>query len=208
MEENKEMTAQKSLKLISETINNSRKDIVSRSGKYFVLWGCLLTAFSLIIYALWKTSGNASWNNLWFALPVVGYGLAALMKGKKAEIEPENYISKLLGGIWSAFGAFAIAISAFTLIYLAINSNPLSEIAVGISLTAEIILLFGLAECISGITVRNWVITAAGFITGIGGLAIYFSMGNNSQGIEQMFIFTFAGIVLALTGMVIKFQNR
>lgn len=208
MEGNKEMTAQKSLELISETINNSRKDIVRRSGKYFVLWGCVLAAFSLIVYALWKCSGNASWNNLWFAMPVVGCGLAALMKGKKSEVEAENYISKLLSGIWSAFGVFAVTVSAFTLIYLALNSNPLSEIAVGISLTAEIILLFGLAECISGVAVKNWIVIVAGFLTGIGGLAIYFSMGNNSQGIEQMFIFTFAGIVLALTGVIIKFQNR
>ena len=141
-------------------------------------------------------------------MPVVGCGLAALMKGKKSEVEAENYISKLLNGIWSAFGVFAVSVSAFTLIYLALNSNPLSEIAVGISLTAEIILLFGLAECISGVAVKNWIVTFAGFLTGIGGLAIYFSMGNNSQGIEQMFIFTFAGIVLALTGVIIKFQNR
>lgn len=208
MEENKEMTAQNSLKLISETINNSRKDIVSRSGKYFILWGALLTVFSLVVYTLWKSSGNASWNYLWFAMPVAGYGLAALIKSKKAEIEPENYISKLLGGIWSAFGVFAISVSAYTPIFLSLNSNPIAEIAVGISLTAEIILLFGLAECISGIAVKNWAITVAGFITGIGGLAIYSLMGNNSQGIEQMFIFTFAGIVLTLTGVVIKFQNR
>ena len=53
MEQNKEMTAQQSLNLISETMNNSRKEIVRNSGKYFVLWGVLLTVFSLLVYFLW-----------------------------------------------------------------------------------------------------------------------------------------------------------
>ena len=73
MEQNKEMTAQESLKLISETMSNNRKEIVRNSGKYFVLWGVLLTIFSLLIFFLWKTTGRAVWNNLWFALPAIGY---------------------------------------------------------------------------------------------------------------------------------------
>ena len=52
MEQNKEMTAQQSLQLISETFNNSRKDILRGSAKYFVLWGALLTITSLAIYLL------------------------------------------------------------------------------------------------------------------------------------------------------------
>ena len=69
MEQNKEMTAQESLKLITETMNSSRKEIVRHSGKYFVMWGILLTVFSIAVYILWKTTGKAAWNNLWFALP-------------------------------------------------------------------------------------------------------------------------------------------
>ena len=49
-EQNKEMTAQESLSLITETLNNSRKEITRRSGKYFLFWGVLLTFFSLFIY--------------------------------------------------------------------------------------------------------------------------------------------------------------
>ena len=38
MEQNKEMTAQQSLQIISETFNNSRKEILRGSAKYFMLW--------------------------------------------------------------------------------------------------------------------------------------------------------------------------
>ena len=39
MEQNNEMTAQESLQLIARTLDNSRKDILRGSAKYYVLWG-------------------------------------------------------------------------------------------------------------------------------------------------------------------------
>ena len=65
MEQNKEMTAQQSLRIISETFNKSRKDILSNSAKYFMLWGALLTVVSLVIYLLWHLSGKPEWNFLY-----------------------------------------------------------------------------------------------------------------------------------------------
>ena len=53
-EQIEEMTAAKSLSLITETLNNSRRDILRNNSKYFVLWGCLLTVMSLAIYLLWS----------------------------------------------------------------------------------------------------------------------------------------------------------
>ena len=52
MDQNKEMSAQESLSLITETLNSNRKEITRRSGKYYLLWGTLLTVLSLIIYFL------------------------------------------------------------------------------------------------------------------------------------------------------------
>ena len=62
-----------------------------------------------------------------------------------------------------------------------------------------------MAETISGIALKNWAIKIAGWITGIGGLALYYI---TEAGAEQMFIFTFAGIVLAATGLIVKQQYR
>ena len=78
MEQNNEMTAQESLALIARTMDSNRKDIIRKGGKYFILWGCLLTIFSLLIYFLWKTTESGAWNNLWFVMPIVGYGLSLL----------------------------------------------------------------------------------------------------------------------------------
>ena len=204
MEQNKEMTANESLALITETLNNNRKEITRRGGKYFILWGILLTFFSLLVYALWKSTGHSYWNNLWFAMPLVGYPLARMIRSKEESAVATNVVSRIISGIWTSFGVFACSLAAFTVLFTIVGDHPLAAIVVGASLTAEIVLLFGLAETISGVALRNWAIKIAGFVTGIGSLAIYYITGANE---EQMFIFTLAGIVLAATGFIVKRQN-
>ena len=204
MEQNKEMTASESLALITETMNNNSKEIIRRGGKYFILWGILLTFFSLLVYALWKSTGHSYWNNLWFAMPLVGYPLARMIRSKEESAVATNVVSRIISGIWTSFGVFACSLAAFTVLFTIVGDHPLAAIVVGASLTAEIVLLFGLAETISGVALRNWAIKIAGFVTGIGSLAIYYITGANE---EQMFIFTLAGIVLAATGFIVKRQN-
>ncbi|MBR5176272.1 MAG: hypothetical protein IKW89_10145 [Bacteroidales bacterium] len=204
MEQNKEMTANESLALITETLNNNRKEITRRGGKYFILWGILLTFFSLLVYALWKFTGHGYWNNLWFALPLVGYPLAKIIRSKEEPMGARNVVSRIVSGIWTSFGVFACSLAAFTVIFTSVGDHPLAAIVVGATLTANIVLLFGLAETISGVALRNWVIKIAGFITGIGSVVLYFITGANE---EQMFIFTLAGLVLVATGLIVKRQN-
>ncbi|MBQ7062382.1 MAG: hypothetical protein IJM88_03740 [Bacteroidales bacterium] len=200
-----EMTAQESLSLITETLNSSRKEITRRSGKYFILWGALLTAFSLIVYFLWKLTDQEEWNNLWFAMPVIGFLLAKLLSRKDAEVQVQNDVSRITHGIWSAFGIFACVVALFTVLFTQLNTSIFRVLSVASGLTAEIVLLFGLAECISGVALKNWIIKIAGFVTGIGGLVIYYSFLTSE---ELMFIFTFAGLVLMATGLIVKRQYQ
>ena len=204
-EQNREMTAEESLSLITETLNNSRKEITQRSGKYYILWGALLTAFSLIIYLLWKLTDKPAWNCLWFAMPVIGFLLARLMSRKDTETHVQNDVSRITQGIWTSFGIFSCAVAAFTLIFSELGTDILRTLVSLASLSAEIVLIFGLAECACGVALKNWIMKFAGFITGIGGLAIYYILG---LGYEMMFIFTFAGLVLMFTGLLVKRQYR
>ena len=49
----------------------------------------------------------------------------------------------------------------------------------------------------------------AGVITGVGGIILYYILGNMSEdGIETTLLFTLAGIVLALTGVILQIQNK
>ena len=203
--ENKEMTAQESLSLITETLNKSRKEITRQSAKFFLLWGILLTFFSLLVYLLWKITDKDDWNFLWFAMPVIGITLERILRRKKSIERAKNDVSRIVGGIWAAFGIFACSLAAFTIVYTNVGTGLFGPIAAAISMTAGIIILFGMAEYITGVALKNWVIKVAGFVTGIGGLAIHYISGSS---IEQMFIFTFSGLVLVATGIIIKSQYK
>ena len=191
MEQNKEMTAQQSLQLISDSFNKNRKDILRNSANYFVLWGILLTAISLAIYLLWHLTDKPQWNFLWFAMPVIGYPLAALVGKSNAPI-PQNEVSKMLGGVWTVFGTFALALSA------------IAVFVVPMHITLIIVIILGLAECISGVLLRNWPIIIAGFLLGVGGAIFALLVKSDAQ----LLIFTLGGILLLATGFIVKLQYK
>ena len=192
MEQNNEMTARQSLALISETLNNSRKSILRNNAKYYILWGGLLTAFSLAVFLLWRQTGSAAWNFLWFAMPVIGYPLAFLL-GRKDVSVPKSFIGNLTGKVWAVFAAFSITLSA-----LAVTVVPMP-------ITFLIILLLGVAESISGVILKNWPIIICGFILGVGGAVAATMLSETSA---QMLLFTFGGVLLAATGLIVKYQYR
>ena len=191
MEQNKEMTAQQSLSIIAENLNNSRRDILRGSAKHFILWGVILTVFSLAIYLGWHFSGDPRWNFLWFAMPLIGYLLASIL-GKKDQGIPKSELSRMIGGTWTAYGAFAICLSVIAVFIVPMH------------ITLLIVIILGLAECISGVLLKNWPIIIAGFILGVGGAV--FAMLVKSE--AQLLIFTLGGALLAITGLIVKHQYK
>lgn len=191
MEQNKEMTAQQSLQIISETFNNSRKEILRGSAKYFMLWGTLLTVVSLVIYLSWHLTGKPEWNFLWFAMPVIGYPIAALM-GKYSKAMPQNEVSKMLGNVWGVFGVFAITLSIIAIFLVPMRVSLI------------IVIIMGLAECMSGVLLKNWPIIIAGFLLGVGGAVFAMLV----KGEAHLLIFTLGGILLLVTGFIMKLQYK
>ena len=191
MEQNNEMSAQQSLQIITETFNKSRKGILRNSAKYFLLWGALLTAISLIIYLLWNLTGKPQWNFLWFAMPAIGYPLAMLM-GKYDVSVPQNEVSKMLTGVWRVFGVFAITLSVLAICLVPMNVSLI------------IVIILGLAECMSGVLLKNWPIIVCGFLLGVGGAVVAMLVKSEAQ----LLIFTLGGILLLVTGAIMKLQNK
>ena len=191
MELNKEMTAQESLRIISETLNSNRRAILRNGAKYFLLWGAILTVFSLVIFALWRGTGNPAWNWLWFAMPIVGYPLAAILR-KHETVVPKNILGSLIGQTWALYGLFAIVISAVAVFIVPMNISLL------------IVVLMGFAEAISGLLLKNWPIIVAGIILGIGGAVAAMLL----KGAEQHLLFTLGGILLMVTGAIVNRQYK
>ena len=191
MELNNELTAQESLRVITETLDSNRRAILRNGAKYFLLWGAILTVFSLVIYALWHGTGKAAWNWLWFAMPVVGYPLALLLR-KQETVVPKNILGSLIGQTWALYGLFAIAISAVAVFFVPMH------------ITLLVVVLMGFAEAVSGLLLKNWPILAAGIVLGIGGAVAAMLL----QGAEQHLLFTLGGILQMVTGAIVNRHYR
>lgn len=185
------MSAQQSLDLISETLNNNRRCILQNSAKHFILWGALLFVTSLVIYELLHVTRDLHWNLLWFAVPIVGFPLARLLGNKGAAV-PQNVISSQLHYIWLAYCAFAVVISV-----VAMFEMPSC-------ITLVLVVLLGFAECLSGLLLKNWPIIIGGFILGVGGAVVAMLVRSEAQ----LLVFAAGGLILAATGLIVKQQYR
>lgn len=190
-EQKNEMTAQQSLNIISEMINDSRRTILQSSAKHFILWGSLLILVSLVIYWLWHSSGNPVWNVAWFVMPALGFPMVRILERKETDV-PQNKINMNIGLIWLTYCIFAVCISVIAMLWVPMN------------ISLVIVVLVGFAECISGFLLKNWAITISGFIIGIGGAV----MASALLGAEQLLIFNVCGIMLVVTGLIIKSQYK
>lgn len=192
MENNNEnnITAQQSFSIITEMVNNSRRSILQNSAKHFLLWGALLTIMSLVIYETIHITRNPIWNLLWFAMPLIGFPMAHFI-GKKTMV-PQNIISRQLHGVWLAYCAFVVVISAVFMFIAPQN------------LTLVIIMAFGFAECVSGIILKNWSVIVSGFILGVGGAIAAIMLRSEAQ----LLLFTLCGVILVVTGLIVKSQYK
>lgn len=192
IEQKNEMTAQQSLNIISEMINESRRTILQSSAKHFMLWGSLLIVVSLVIYWLWQSSGSPVWNVVWFVMPALGFPMVRILERKESDI-PQSKINMNIGLIWLTYCIFAVCISVIAMLWIPMN------------ITLILVVLVGFAEAISGFLLKNWAITISGFIIGIGGAVMASLL---AAGAEQLLIFTVCGIMLVITGLIIKSQYK
>ena len=154
------LSAESSLRLIAETIENSRKAIAKNSGKPLLLWGGLVTLTALIIWGLWTKTGSPMWNFLWFAMTAIG-GVGTYFMTRSREKVPESEITRILGGVWRWFGFFSTGLFALLwIVALLLNAKGAST-PVTVNLTLIITLMMGLCGAISGVVMKMKAVTAS-----------------------------------------------
>lgn len=105
-----ELTPEKSICLISEIINQSRKDFKIKAEVPFLLWGAIVIVVSAVIWILVNKTGDYRWNFLWFAIPVVAYPLNALVL-RNNEPKAKYFLNELIGLTWIMFGIISCILS-------------------------------------------------------------------------------------------------
>lgn len=191
-----DFTPEKSLQLISEMIEKSRKDFEKDSGTPMIVWGLTVTAVSAAVAYLLMTTGNPYWNFLWFAIPAIGYPLAYFTYGKKDEKRAKNFLGTAISGVWGTFGVLSILIAVIACFFF--------NEAIGY-ITPMIILLLGFSTTLTGLFVRNYVISSGGFITAVAGSVLSIAV---SPEMMPLLLAGSAVIALLIPGIILNLRKK
>lgn len=162
--ETNELTPEKSLQIINEAIEKSRKDFEKNSGSPMIIWGSVVLIFSIVILLLLKMTGNLSWNFLWFGIPLLGWPLSSLLLKGKCRNGGKSFISNTIGQVWITYGIFATVLS----VVFAFMAPQFTGYITAV--------LLGFSAVMTGLILKNGYITAGGFITGLGcTVALFFA---------------------------------
>ena len=112
MEEQNNLTAERSLEIIRESIESSQHAITKNSSWVLIWWGLCVVAFSLLIAYLWDNHGGPAWNALWAVMWGTGY-LGEWIISKHKKPVPTNFVSKTIGHVWATFGIFMCLFGLF-----------------------------------------------------------------------------------------------
>lgn len=112
--EDKKITEQESLELISQMIQQTKKDSAIGSGDTFLIWGYLCVVCSLTVVAMAYFAGGGRWGWLYFSIPLLGFVVAGFnaRRLKKKYNGPTTYSANSINSIWAClsgvFAAYAV----------------------------------------------------------------------------------------------------
>ena len=175
MEENINMTAERSLEIITQQIERSRKSVSEDVGMSLFISGlCIIgIAFVTCIGAL--LTGNMAFHLLYVLVPVLVIGIERYVKRNKPKA-PTSFIGTMVDKTWQTFGIFVLTFFVLSILF---NRLMLHDALVAdnmqvyfqnrISPVRIILLMMGMAVTINGYTLKSKWMVWCGIIGGIGG---------------------------------------
>ena len=230
MEENSNMTAERSLEIITEQIEKSRRSVSKTLGQSLYISGiCIMctTVLVAVINILTMSQGMVGVGHLlWFLLPVVIWQLSRKYI-KEREHAPASFVGTMVAKTWTTFGAFGIGFFLIALIWGFLGGklvSPSEYPLIQIRVAPIIVLLMGMAITMNGHILRQRWLVWFGIVAGL--LCFvweHFQMGTwlllhtvpldlyttavVVASLPCLTIFIFAFVGLLLPGMMLKKQS-
>ena len=165
MEENSNMTAERSLEIITEQIGKNRRAVSKTLGQSLYISGLCIMATSVLVAIINFLAMNAGMvgigHFLWFLLPVVIWQLSRKTIKEHAHT-PTSLVGSLVAKTWQTFGIFALGFFVIAIVctFILFHMVSLSEYApIQIRVAPIIVLLMGMAISMSGqILNKRWLV--------------------------------------------------
>lgn len=174
MDENSNMTAERSLEIISQMVEQTRWRIQNEYWRPSLYYGIACVVIAIAVYIIWHLTGYAGANGLWGILGILSLLPPFKFKKHGQTMNPnllqQNILSvwKCVGIVCGAVGLVCIGMTFFMDAYYHSLLRALLTFELQV-LASIIILICGVGTMITGYIARLKVITICGFITGIAG---------------------------------------
>lgn len=109
MEEDKKLNEKESLELITQMIQNTRRNLDTGSGNMFLVWGYVSVLVTLTVLAGVYFTKNPLWMWGFWGIPVIGYLLTYVLM-RKQQKGVKTYTDKVLNQVWQMFGVTSMLI--------------------------------------------------------------------------------------------------
>ena len=172
MEEKSNMTAERSLEIITEQIAQSRKMVSKGVGTSLYVSGICTVVMAVVIGIINCIVGNGTGHFLWFLLPLIIW-FAEKKNYSERPSMPSNFVSSLVGKTWWTFAIFVLGFFLFSILYNLVISHDGPEVYIRLHINPLriILLLMGMAITITGHILKQRWLVWCGIIGGIGGFA-------------------------------------
>lgn len=121
--EDKKITEQESLELISQMIKQTQKKVADKAGMPFIIWGVIIMIVAVVVGLGIQLTGKGAWMWGYFAIPVLGY-VCAYIHGRNSKADDasrtKTFIEDALDKIWRGIG---IVLLAYPLIVFVMRAN-------------------------------------------------------------------------------------
>ncbi len=163
--EDKKLTPQESMALITKMIEDSKQRIATPDTRVSVMWATLSIVTAVIVGILCLITHDSRYNYLWLAIPIIGYPLNFSMGRKKAKRHEKTYVEYVNDGIWRIVGYITIALTAICLIYDAIGYPQ-----IWIAMFYFAFIVVGFAAAMTGVILKEKSYVFGGIFSIVAGL--------------------------------------
>ena len=175
MEENSNMTAERSLEIITKQMEQSRKSVSKDVGMSLIISGLCIIGIAFITSICASLTRNMAFHLLYVLVPVLVIGIDRYLKRNKPKV-PASFIGRMVNKTWQTFGIFVLAFFVLSILF---NRLMLYDAMVADNIQVYfqnrvnpfriVLLMMGMAVTINGYTLKSKWMVWCGIIGGIGG---------------------------------------
>lgn len=149
----KELNAAESIELIGRMIDNTRQRLERHAGTPFLIWGYATIATTAAVAAALLRTGDARWNWLWFALPLLGWSGMLLARRRQGERLVRTFVDRVIDLVWTVSGIASLAAVL----------PPLLGLADRMPVLSVILMMMGTSTAVTGLVIRFRPLAVGGF---------------------------------------------